>query len=541
MEFIPIDRYYSEFNFYKNNEIINLNRDKLNYKYFYKDVIDEAGNIIIKSKFRNTNIYGTLIINGKTYGRKGKKINYQFIPFNKLLPIFIILYTEKKEFSKLKINKYASCKFSHWNEKHPTGTLVEIIGNIDSHTAFCEYQINCYELNNSIKSFSDISKKLIFNKFENSENLIDSITNHYSLQNRISDDIISIDPKSCTDIDDAIGYKSITDYNIISIYISNVPLIIDRLDLWEYLKNKVSSIYLSDKKRHMIPKIFSEDVCSLKERKERVCIAMDIYIDDNTKSITKIDFQPCLICLRKNFSYSDPALLNDPLYYTITSSLSDERSFHYNENILDPHKVIEFFMVFMNKEIAKQLSNSHKLIYKSNSQNKINYNNIPDNLKTFMGGWGGVGSTYTFEQDNHFQIDDSLYAQVTSPIRRIVDLYNMISLNKYCNIKFTNKPIVQENIDIKFINEKIKYIKKIQTQNVLLNLCKDNKFLNKFHYGFIIEILDKHYIIYFSDIQKILKVKKSINCNLYQKIKCKFYIFDYEFDINKKVRANLID
>lgn len=539
MEFIPVDRYYSNFNFYKNNQIINLNKDKITNKYFYKDIVDEEGKIILNSQFRNDTIFGILIINGKTFGRNGKKINYQFIPFNKLLPIFIIPYCEKKEFSKLKINKYASCKFIHWKEKHPIGQLVDIIGNINSHTAFCEYQINSYGLNNSLKNFSNISKKLL-NEYENNEDLIKTIIKSYSLQNRISNDIISIDPKGCTDIDDAIGYQSYDHYNIISIYISNVPLIIDILNLWDFLKNKVSSIYLSDKKRHMIPKIFSEDICSLKERKKRISLAMDIYIDNNTKLINKIDFNPCLISLRKNYSYCDPNLNVDPLYYAITSCLSDNRSFNYNENILDPHKVIEYFMIFMNKEIAKQLSNSYTLIYKSNSQNNRNHDDIPNDLISLMAGWGGFGSLYTFEQKKHFQIDNCLYAQVTSPIRRIVDLYNMVLLNKYCNIKFINKTIDQKNIDLNYINEKIKYIKKIQTQDILLNLCKDDKFLNKIHSGYIIEVKDKHYIVYFSDIQKILKVKKSQNCILYQKVNCKFFIFKYEFDINKKVRANLI-
>ena len=64
-----------------------------------------------------------------------------------------------------------------------------------------------------------------------------------------------------------------------------------------------------------------------------------------------------------------------------------------------------------------------------------------------MEGWGGSGSNYTFDQDKHYQIDDSLYSQVTSPIRRIVDLYNMILLNKYCNVRFINKPLTDENID----------------------------------------------------------------------------------------------
>ena len=80
MEFIPVDRYYSNFNFYKNNQIINLNKDKISNKYFYKDIVDDDGKIMFNSEFRDITIFGILIINGKTFGRNGKKINYQFIP-----------------------------------------------------------------------------------------------------------------------------------------------------------------------------------------------------------------------------------------------------------------------------------------------------------------------------------------------------------------------------------------------------------------------------------------------------------------------------
>ena len=154
------------------------------------------------------------------------------------------------------------------------------------------------------------------------------------------------------------------------------------------------------------------------------------------------------------------------------------------------------YFTFLKKEMVKTIS-ILTLIYKSNSLNKRNYDDIPNDLISLMAGWGGFGSLYTFDQNKHYFLGNSLYAQVTSPIRRIVDLYNMTLLNKFCNIRFINKTIVEEDIYLSYINEKIKYIKKIQTQDVLLNLCKGPNFLNKIHNGYVIEILDKTILFIF--------------------------------------------
>ena len=78
--------------------------------------------------------------------------------------------------------------------------------------------------------------------------------------------IFTIDSNNCQDYDDALGLEN----NVLSVYISNVPLWIEHLNLWNSLSMRVSTIYLPDKKRPMLPTILSDCLCSLQENQERI-------------------------------------------------------------------------------------------------------------------------------------------------------------------------------------------------------------------------------------------------------------------------------
>ena len=69
------------------------------------------------------------------------------------------------------------------------------------------------------------------------DDLIDAICEQYPMiENRTHLNIFSIDPEGCVDIDDAIGITN----NAVSVYIANVPLIIDHLNLWQNKHNYVN-------------------------------------------------------------------------------------------------------------------------------------------------------------------------------------------------------------------------------------------------------------------------------------------------------------
>ena len=86
------------------------------------------------------------------------------------------------------------------------------------------------------------------------------------------------------DFDDGFGIEPYLKNNEqigwrVSIYIANVFLWLETLDLWKTLVMGVATIYLPDRKRPMLPTVLSDTLCSLQENQNRFALAMDIYID----------------------------------------------------------------------------------------------------------------------------------------------------------------------------------------------------------------------------------------------------------------------
>ena len=269
----------------------------LKYKLLSGDVINDKYDII-HSPYRNdSNIPGIILLLGKTYGRtkngKGKFL-YKCIPHNKRLPAFLIPYEEKKmSFNKDITNKYVLFKCQDWTGKHPNGVITNTIGDITSLTCFYEYQLYCKNLFISMKEFTNDVNNAYKQASENS--FITDILNKYpQIESRVDDYIISIDPNSSTDLDDAMSLNG----DILSIYIANVPILMEHFNLWSSFSERISTIYLPDRKCPMMPSLLSENLCSLLENKERFAFCIDIKIKDD--EIIDISFKNVLIRVKKN-------------------------------------------------------------------------------------------------------------------------------------------------------------------------------------------------------------------------------------------------
>jgi len=91
-------------------------------------------------------------------------------------------------------------------------------------------------------------------------------------------DIISIDPLTSKDFDDAFGVKELDNKFILSIYIANVSFWMDALNLWSSFSQRIATIYLPDRKRPMLPTILSDALCSLQENRSRFAFTLDLVI-----------------------------------------------------------------------------------------------------------------------------------------------------------------------------------------------------------------------------------------------------------------------
>ena len=100
---------------------------------------------------------------------------------------------------------------------------------------------------------------------------------------------------------------------LLSIYIANVTIWMDSLNLWSSFSQRISTIYLPDRKRPMLPTILSDCLCSLHQNNRRFAFVMDILLDNET-NIIDISYSNCIIKVFKNFSYEEPQLFDDYHY-----------------------------------------------------------------------------------------------------------------------------------------------------------------------------------------------------------------------------------
>ena len=215
------------------------NFNPINKKVFDNDILNSDLEII-ESPIRNSELLGVIVINNlQTYGTySNNKLLYKVIPRNTSLPHFLVPYEIKKSdmgFSKNIQNKYVVFKFISWVGKHPIGQLIETIGPVNDDSSFYKFELYNKKLNISISKFSKDVNKI------KEINFVD-IIQKYNLVNRESFKVYSIDPDNCLDFDDAFSIVKRDNNFLISIYISNVPILIDYLNLWNSFSERVSTI-----------------------------------------------------------------------------------------------------------------------------------------------------------------------------------------------------------------------------------------------------------------------------------------------------------
>jgi exoribonuclease R len=261
-------------------------------------------------------IPGILVLeNNKMFGKYKNKYLYKCIPDDKRIPCFIVPYEIKKVgFEKKNYNKYVLIKFEHWEQKHPFGIIKQVIGNVNQLEYFYEYQLYCKCLQTSIQNFTKQTKNAL--KVKSQEECFEFICNkNPHIKDRSNFKIFSIDSSTTTDYDDAMSIQEHDDYCIISIYISNVIVWLDALELWDSFAERISTIYLPDRKRSMLPTILSESLCSLQEKDKRFAFVVDFKIQNN--EIISVDYDSCIVNLFKNFVYEEKALIKFKDYKSI--------------------------------------------------------------------------------------------------------------------------------------------------------------------------------------------------------------------------------
>jgi len=540
-------------------------------KIFSRDVFEITGDTTIRkihSYVRNCQtIAGILVLeNNKTFGRTAnkKRLLYKCIPDDTYLPIFLVPYEVKLGFSKVQKNKYVVFRFDHWDEKHPHGQITETIGDVDVLEHFYEYQLYSKSLHISITEFTNKTRNAL-NKKTHDEFVQQIMQNsNFVIENRCDKYIFTIDPLHSLDYDDGFGIEAVGDNWRISIYIANVFVWLETLGLWNSFSQRVSTIYLPDRRRPMLPTVLSDALCSLQQNQNRFAFVMDIMIDKDGNLVPDIPikYANALICVTKNYVYEDPKMLNNDVAYQKLFDIS----YLMDNAVKNSHDVVSHWMIQMNMFTGSFMS-THKIgIFRSavyiNSNLRVDAIGLKEDTIRVIRSWNNtIGQYIPFMDDvsiehelinsKNFKCESKVYIHITSPIRRLVDLLNQIIMLRHNGlVKQTSTDATKFLEDwmhkLDYVNTSMRSIRKIQTECELLNRVFNHPDIMEIeHEGVVFDKIVKNdgsinYMIYLEKLKLLSRINTHNDISNYTTCKCKMYLFEDEDKVKKKIRVQLL-
>ena len=546
------------------NDIFTYNKGKLEIIHSSMRVTEHIPAVLIIS---DNKTYGreNKLIESKTRGKTNGRLMYKCIPDDTRIPIFLVPYEIKQMgFSKVFNNLYVTIHYKEWNDKHPHANISQSIGSVDILDNFYEYQLYCKSLNTSIQKFNKSTSKAIKANAELHDSFITSVCKqHPQIEDRTEWKTFTVDPATSLDFDDGFSIRKLeNNQTLLSIYIANVTIWMDSLNLWSSFSQRISTIYLPDRKRPMLPTILSDCLCSLQQNSRRFSFVIDILLDKDI-NIISVKYSNCLIKVFKNFAYEERLLLEDTDYnFLLETTRLMSRKYKYINNVRNSHDVVCYLMIFMNYHSAQELLKSNNGIFRSTIIKKQMSlpSELPDDVNQFIKIWNSACGQYVdlniipdedkVKLTKHELLEMDAYVHITSPIRRLVDLLNiikfqqnhgLISLSDDAN-EFYDKWIQQ----LDYINVTMRSIRKVQNDCNLLDLCYNKpETLDKTYEGFCFDKLVRNdglyqFIVFLPELRIASRITVRENLENYDKRQYKLFLFSDEEKFKKKIRLQLI-
>lgn len=283
--------------------------------------------------------------------------------------------------------------------------------------------------------------------------------------------IFTIDSDSTQDFDDALSIQKDNNKITIGIHITDVSESINSDSILEATaKRRATSIYCPDETFPMLPNSLSEGVLSLKENAPRPCISFFITIDHELKPSLR-EIRRTLVSVTKRFSYDDVDEILEKNgnnqheedlkdLWAIASSLEKRRldmgSIMFARRDLAPEldsngkvklvsntddtparKLVSEMMILANETAAEfAYTNNLPFIYRTQAKPEGEIealvSHIPEGpAREYARRSQLKRSEILTDAASHFSLGLSHYCQITSPIRRYLDLILMRQINNY--------------------------------------------------------------------------------------------------------------
>jgi len=398
-------------------------KEIINNRALINDIVYIYNNEVVGIKERsNKKIVGILDLESKVRFSNGKnKSLFLFKPTNKSYSNFYVPYNNSKN-SNNNTKIYVVIEFKEWNinNKFPIGNCLEVIGKIDMLENIYEHLRYFYDIkNNSMKV--DNSKKNDDMKLLKS---IQDINPDY--------EVFSIDPLGSKDIDDAFHFKKVdNEIYEIGIHIAS-PFKFFEHDLLNIL-DRVSTVYTPLRKYNMLPNNYADIMISLLENENRYALSLILRVHNN--NIINYELKETIVKNIKNYDYDTFDKIYDK--NSILKDFFDFSNSFFNDPIIyDSHKLVEYWMIYTNKFIAKYLIdlNLSNIILRTHTSNVfISSPSIKDLDKKLFNylkirneesaHYKIYDSSEVDQVQTHSKLGNTYYTHYTSPIRRAVDLF----------------------------------------------------------------------------------------------------------------------
>jgi len=408
----------------------------------------------------------------QTFGKEKGKFLYRCFPDDNSSPT-LVPYEIPPQFHKKRCAYYILVNYNL-----PIGKLIQNLGEVNEPSHYYEYLLYCKHLHVSQRIFQNV----VLSKLKH--------VTWKELPFREAN-VFTIDGPASVDLDD--GFS--VDDEKVSIYISWVPYVLDHLDLWKHMTDRISTIYFPDKRHALLPKLLAT-LCSLNEGTVRPCLVLDLFLDGTAQ------WSVCSVKIHKNYTYHN---VSGKEY-----ELLEERS-----GCSQSHEVVHHYMTKFNTIASSQIKKGiHLKVHKP---------------ETLPSEWLPV-----FLNQYSYYDTSGEYTQMTSPIRRLVDILNMIQLTRELGLYETKDQGFHDKWfnQLDKINTTYRTIRKAQNTAKLLDLFEQNQ-----HRIFEGIVWDKK--VYLKDIGIMMKIEGEYE--EYSKHFFQIYVFHDEARLKRKIRLQKIE
>lgn len=308
----------------------------------------------------------------------------------------------------------------------------------------------------------------------------------------------------------------------------------------------------------MLPTILSDCLCSLQSNHTRLAFVMDIFINDT--EIETIRYSNCAINVQRNYCYEEPDLLADSNYQNlmnVTKILSAK--YKYISNVRNSHEIVCYLMILMNYHTAKEMLKNGNGIFRSTIMKRM-FNvpeRLPEEVTKFIKIWNSTAGQYIDasllvegQAISHDLLEMDAYIHITSPIRRLVDLLNIIQFQQNSGIielsenagQFYKKWLNE----LEYINTTMRSIRRVQNDCSLLHLCCTKpEVMSKIYEGYAFDKITRNdglfqFVVFLPELKLTSKIVLRENLENYGKYNYKLYLFNDEEKFKKKIRLQLV-